>query len=379
MKVEWVPIREVLELQRRAVNVFADSAYQEIGVRSFGRGLFIKPPLVGVELGAKRVFEIREGDFIVSNVFGWEGAVGVAGPEHDGLIGSHRFMTWTPRQDADVEYLRQYFGSKPGLSSLANSSPGSAGRNRTLSIKNFEQILIPLPSRADQCRIANHLSELETMIRGTGRPSVSLSPQLPHLLGSVIDETTTGEVSIREICQNQQIIIHPGDDIRDARDFIGLEHIESHTGRRIGGRAVGDESGRKMLFAPGQITYGYLRPYLNKVWVADRIGLCSVEQFTLVPAPEVDPMVLSVVLRSNAVWMAAQAATNGLQLPRLSLRSLMSFKVPDIRGLAWASISNKVESLTEFVVRQSLLTKHGEGLRNAILPAARNEIFSAMR
>ena len=130
--VDWVPLASILELQRRTVDVVTDGVYQEIGVRSFGKGLFIKEPLVGAELGDKRVFEIRAGDFVVSNVFGWEGAVGVAGPEHDGLIGSHRFMTLTPRRDVNVEYLRHYFGSEAGVARLASASPLSVATKRTI-------------------------------------------------------------------------------------------------------------------------------------------------------------------------------------------------------------------------------------------------------
>ena len=47
----------------------------EIGVRSFGRGIFHKEPIDGTALGNKRVFRIEPGDLVLSNVFAWEGAV----------------------------------------------------------------------------------------------------------------------------------------------------------------------------------------------------------------------------------------------------------------------------------------------------------------
>ena len=37
--------------------------------------------------------------------------------------------------------------------------------------------------------------------------------------------------------------------------------------------------GRKPRFYRGDILYGYLRPYLNKVWIAEFDGLCSVDQY----------------------------------------------------------------------------------------------------
>ena len=153
-EADKVPLGELLELQRRTVDVTAGETYTEIGVRSFGRGLFIKEPVTGAEIGNKRVFSIESGDLVVSNVFGWEGAVAVADDRHAGLIGSHRFMTWTPTAPVDVTFLAQYLLSERGIESLEDASPGAAGRNRTLSISNFKAIEVPNPQLRDQKQVA---------------------------------------------------------------------------------------------------------------------------------------------------------------------------------------------------------------------------------
>lgn len=59
-------------------------------------------------------------------------------------------------------------------------------------------------------------------------------------------------------------IVHPGDRVGETT-FVGLEHIEPNTGRRIGSLTIdlGKLTGRKPTFRRGQIVYGYLRPYLN--------------------------------------------------------------------------------------------------------------------
>jgi Restriction endonuclease S subunits len=165
MRIRAVRVGDILKLERRAVVVESEKLYREIGVRSFGRGLFEKEPTSGVDLGSKRVFYVHPGDLVVSNIFAWEGAVAVAQDRHRGMIGSHRFMTWTPvSSEVDVEYLWHFFASDPGLERLGSASPGSAGRNRTLSIKNFEDILIPLPEIGRQLRIATHLDALESLV-----------------------------------------------------------------------------------------------------------------------------------------------------------------------------------------------------------------------
>lgn len=162
MAVRLVRVGDVLELQRRKVALGATEEYVEVGLRSFGKGVFHKPAATGVQLGSKKVYRIEPGDLVISNVFAWEGALAVASESERGLIGSHRFMTWIPRKadQVDVRYLWHYFLSEPGLLHLRRASPGSAGRNRTLGITAFEDVKVPLPDLSEQQRIDARLDRL---------------------------------------------------------------------------------------------------------------------------------------------------------------------------------------------------------------------------
>lgn len=154
-------VGDVLQLQRRAVEVDPSQAYEEIGVRSFGKGIFHKDPVSGVELGNKRVFRIQPDDLVLSNVFAWEGAVAVAGLRESGKVGSHRFMTFTPiDNEIDTTWAAWFFRSEPGLELIGRASPGSAGRNRTLAIDRFENLAIPLPPIDEQRATAAVLNRL---------------------------------------------------------------------------------------------------------------------------------------------------------------------------------------------------------------------------
>jgi restriction endonuclease S subunit len=158
MSVHNVRVREVLRLERRAVQVEPSREYVEVGVRSFGRGIFHKEPVEGASLGNKRVFRIAAGDLVISNVFAWEGAIAVASEADTGMIGSHRFMTFVPTDERlDVRWAAWFFLSETGLDLIRKASPGSAGRNRTLAIDRFEALEIPLPSIEHQRQIASDL------------------------------------------------------------------------------------------------------------------------------------------------------------------------------------------------------------------------------
>lgn len=167
MTVERVRAGEVLRLERRAVAIGPQEEYVEIGVRSFGRGIFHKDPVDGASLGNKRVFRIEPDDLVISNVFAWEGAIAVASYADAGTIGSHRFMTFVPTDDRiDIGWASWFFRSEPGLELIRRASPGSAGRNRTLAIERFEALEIPLPPMDEQRRIAARLGDVQAAATG---------------------------------------------------------------------------------------------------------------------------------------------------------------------------------------------------------------------
>lgn len=158
MKFTEYRVGDIMELVRRPVNVRVGETYHEIGLRSFGNGVFHKSPVPGEELGAKKVFHIRPGDLLFSNVFAWEGAVALASEHEAGKIGSHRFMTYkVDTKRVDPRYLLHYFYGGPGQQAIREASPGSAGRNRTLGIKNFERQIVRVPDRGEQRRIADKI------------------------------------------------------------------------------------------------------------------------------------------------------------------------------------------------------------------------------
>jgi len=152
---DWKPLGKVASLVRRAVKTKPDGRYQEMGIRSFGKGTFQKPVLTGEQIGNKRIYTIHEGDLVFNNVFAWEKAIAVAKAEDHGRVGSHRFITYVPHEGrATSEFLCHHFLGERGIEDIRAASPGSAGRNRTLGLKKLERIPVPVPDYDEQKRFA---------------------------------------------------------------------------------------------------------------------------------------------------------------------------------------------------------------------------------
>lgn len=160
-----VSLGELIRLERRPVHVEADKDYEEIGIYCFGRGIFRKRPRSGLEVGDKDLFLLKEGDFILQVTFAWEGAIAIVSKAEDGLYGSTRYPTFRVDESrCEPRFLLHYFKTHEGLEQIIRICPGSAGRNRVLSIKRIPEVMIPLPPLAEQRRVVARIEELAAQI-----------------------------------------------------------------------------------------------------------------------------------------------------------------------------------------------------------------------
>ena len=87
--------------------------------------------------------------------------------------------------------------------------------------------------------------------------------------------------------------------------------------------------GRKPRFYKGDIVYGYLRPYLNKVWIAEFDGLCSVDQYSYKIYDNLAlPTYVSFFLRSSRFLDAAPVSSAPGQLPRIRSEEIDEVMIP---------------------------------------------------
>lgn len=157
--------RDILERVEVPVNVESNKEYVQIGIRSHGKGLFYKEPVLGKALGNKQVFWIQPNCFILNVVFAWEQAITKTTENELGMIGSHRFPMYRPKNDlVDIDYLIYYFLTKRGTDILEAASPGGAGRNRTLGQERFLKSKITLPPLPEQQKIATILFTQDKVI-----------------------------------------------------------------------------------------------------------------------------------------------------------------------------------------------------------------------
>ena len=181
---EWVEMGEVAPLDRRPVSIEIDGEYPGLAARSFGRGIFHKPTLLGADLTWQKLFRVHAGDTVISNIKAWEGAIAVAGDTDHGRCASHRYLTCVADPERLLpEFLCFYLLSRDGLEKVGQASPGSADRNRTLAVKRLQKIEVPIPPLEAQ-RDFKRLLDLRTAIK---RAASSVKERQDALVPSVLD------------------------------------------------------------------------------------------------------------------------------------------------------------------------------------------------
>ena len=108
-------------------------------------------------------------------------------------------------------------------------------------------------------------------------------------------------------------------DISDNAWVFDLEDIEKDTSRILQKVRFKDRRSlsTKSRFRKGDILYGKLRPYLNKVVVADEDGFCTTEIVPIRPYGKIFPTFLMYALKTPDFLSYVNSKTYGIKMPRL--------------------------------------------------------------
>lgn len=97
--------------------------------------------------------------------------------------------------------------------------------------------------------------------------------------------------------------------------YLGLEHIESWTGKKIPSTSETSCEGQANTYEKGDVLFGKLRPYLAKVLAADEDGICSGELLALRPS-DVNQRFLFYYLLNPQLIGVVDSSTYGAKMPR---------------------------------------------------------------
>lgn len=371
--------------QRKQFFVIDDAEeYRLVTVQLHGRGIRERRFLRGAEIKTKRQQRIQSGDLLVAEIDAKVGGYGVVPADLAGaIVSSHYFLYEADTNKVDLRYLEHYLKTGQPEQDVQQFVKGSVNYAAIRS-QHLPQLRIPLPSLHEQRRIVARIEALSGRIAEAAQLQDAAVSECEavfaatgaRIFGNVA--ATSPSLPVGDTFKFRNDLIRPGDGTKGQQRFIGLQHVEPHTGRRIGEDLVQAEelAGRKFMFSPGEIVYGYLRPYLNKVWIADCDGLCSVDQYVLRPKGElVEAEYLAHFMRSRIFVDQAIEQTHTLLLPRLHSGLLASIAIPLPPREEQRRVVAQLDKLRARVDELRRLQGSTQAELGALLPAVLDKAF----
>lgn len=159
----------------------------------------------------------------------------------------------------------------------------------------------------------------------------------------------------------------------DSNEFpVGLENIEGWTGRFLETKT--EFQGEGVGFEANNILFGKLRPYLAKVWLAERKGEAVGDFHVLRPLSENVPGFVKYQLLAREVIDLINGSTYGAKMPRASWDFLGSLGMPTPSEKEQGAIANFLDRETAkvdaLVAEQERLIELLQEKRQAVISHA---------
>jgi type I restriction enzyme S subunit len=176
-------IGEMLELAEDATAILPTVSYPQVGVRSFGGGLFSKSAVEGTGTTYKNFNRLYPGALVLSQVKGWEGAVAVCPPQLEGWFVSPEYRTFRCiPTELRPDYLASLVRTEWFWSKLADATRGVGARRERTRPEQFLGIELPMPDVTRQRRGEQLFAEVSRLTHLQAETASELDAMLPAVI-----------------------------------------------------------------------------------------------------------------------------------------------------------------------------------------------------
>jgi len=156
--------------------------------------------------------------------------------------------------------------------------------------------------------------------------------------------------------------------------YLGLEHIESWTGRLLPDAQPETVESAVASFTAGDVLFGKLRPYLAKVARPDFSGVCTSELVVMNPAGQCSQEYLFYCLLNPTFIRWIDSLTYGTKMPRVSPDHLGATAMPfppidEQRGIV-AFLDRETAKIDALVAKKERLIELLQEKRTALITRA---------
>ena len=233
--------------------------------------------------------------------------------DFDFVVGADGTQILSPKEGLNAKFF--YYA----LLATPIRSLGYARHFKLLKEKTF-----PIPSLSEQERIVERLDAAFAQIDELKNNAERQLAEARALFQSALTQAMQPkpgwqEKNFGDVCSyyKEQAIHHD-------KIFVGMENIESGTGRLLGYQDSNEIGSASFKFSKGDVLYGRLRPYLRKVIIADFDGCCSTEIFPI-RSNEVEPKFIKYWFLTDVITNMINDTSAGCRMPRGNMNEVKKF------------------------------------------------------
>jgi type I restriction enzyme S subunit len=356
MKKQWslVALAEVLTHNKEYIEEPEPKIYPKLSVKLYGRGVVLDDSADGSLLRMKKHQIAKNGQVILSEIWGKKGAIGFVPPEGDGaLCTSHFFLFDVNYEKLEPKYLQAIFIANYLQNQLDAEAKGTTGY-AAVRPKHLLSAKIPLPPLDEQRRIVARIEELAAKVeeaRGLRRQiEKEINGTLFGAYQKIIDNVQW--LSMEEVAPLERRSV----DVKSSESYpeLGVRSFGKGTFHKPA--LSGLEVGTKKLFRieAGDLIFQIVFAWEGAVAVAQEKdkGRCGSHRFlTCVPKKEVvnSSFLYFHFLTTKGLQDLGEASPGGAGRNRtLGLKALGNIKVPvpPYEKLIWFdNLQAKVDAL----------------------------------
>lgn len=182
-----VPLADLVVLDETRVPAVAGGLYPQVGVKSFGKGLFAKAAVTSMQTSYRYFHLLQEGALVLSQVKGWEGALGIGAAALAGLYVSPEYRTFRC-VGVDPEYLDAVIRLPWFWSRLGSATRGVGARRERTRPERFLSVEMPFPSLEEQHELLPQIRKIRRVIEVQEGTSGEIDSLLPATFNAVFGD-----------------------------------------------------------------------------------------------------------------------------------------------------------------------------------------------
>ncbi len=382
MKKGWTKVAfgDIFDLDLDSVTVDASASYQMVGVLSYGRGLFGKPPVGGADTSYKTFYRLHSGQLVVSQLFGWEGAIAPVTSEFEGAYVSSQFPTFRPKANLDAEFARWVVRNPSVWEQLKGAAKGMGDRRRTLSPEIFFVVSTLLPPLAEQQRIVAHLDAIESRLTRAQKLRGESALESRALIRSLMDTRNCAGVKpvpMRELVtwRSPDVAVSQS----ESYTFAGVYSFGRGVFRKEAVSGMDFAYDRLTRLRTGEFTFPKLMAWEGALGVVppDCDGCHVSPEFPVFTVDEskVLPEILDIHFKTPAVWKELAAISTGTNLRRrrLNPNAFLGYHFP----LPPMEVQHHVKAIADHAASKSKLQNDAGIMEKALLPSLLDRLFNS--